>query len=432
MAASTHDPQTTAEKLVAWSILSTWVMWLIGGLYLVGPALAWVLFALVAKDKYLAPALPHIQRPRPIGWPIGMWVAGMVAMLIILFIGHINFQIGFTGTLKSSVGWAKGWALLAIFPLAGAALHIRPTVIYRAICKLGAQTLCLLPVFLVAPFIGLPETLWVSPLRVLGGSGDEYFAAVLYTIEPGSGAARWQFFAPWSPAAGMVAIIHFFCAAQERNPKWKIVGVLAALAIVLFSQSRLALVALLMIWPLVWGISKLDRPWTWFACVPILLVGSWIAPAILEFLQWSLGEFSSARVDSSRVRDILGRIALDRWENEAYWFGHGVVERGPHLVEYMPIGSHHSWYGLLFVKGLAGLLALLIPITVSFFVCARAALRARMGRVGLSMILALILYSFGENLEVLSYLIWPGLILMGIALAAFQRAEEENGPRKED
>ena len=36
--------------------------------------------------------------------------------------------------------------------------------------------------------------------------------------------------------------------------------------------------------------------------------------------------------------------------------GTRIVERGPHLVEFMPIGSHHTWYSLLFVKGSSGAL----------------------------------------------------------------------------
>lgn len=419
------DPQNPAEKLIVWSILSTWILWLAGGLYLLGPALAWILAALVAKDYYISPALPPEKRPRPLGMPIWIWILGMAAMLIILLIGHINQNIGFGGTLKSSIGWAKGWALLALFPLAGAALHIRPEIIYRAICQLGAQTLCLLPIFLIAPIIGLPETLWVSPLKILGGSGSEYFAAVLYTIEPGAGTARWQFFAPWSPAAGMVAVIHFLAAAEEKNVKWKTIGMIAALAVALLSQSRLALVALAVIWPMAWGISQINKSWMWFAAIPIILIASWFAPALIDFAQDAQAQFAGARADSTRVRETLGRIAIERWQNEAYWFGHAIVERGPHLVEYMPIGSHHSWYGLLFVKGLTGLLALAIPMAIGFITCARAAVNGAIGRVGLSMMLMFFLYSFGENLEVLSYLTWPALILIGIALR--QQGKENSG-----
>ena len=43
-------------------------------------------------------------------------------------------------------------------------------------------------------------------------------------------------------------------------------------------------------------------------------------------------------------------------------WGHGTVERGPHIVEYMPIGSHHTWNGLLFVKGMVGYAGLAVPM----------------------------------------------------------------------
>jgi hypothetical protein len=43
------------------------------------------------------------------------------------------------------------------------------------------------------------------------------FTVVLYTFEPGTAMPRWQFFAPWSPAAGMVAVIHFLLAREEAD-----------------------------------------------------------------------------------------------------------------------------------------------------------------------------------------------------------------------
>lgn len=424
MAAPTYHPETPAERLIVWTLASTWWLWLIGGLYIAGPALGWVLAMLIARDAYLAPRLPIADRLRPISWPIWIWLAGMLGMLIILLIGHVNAGLGLGQTIKSATGWAKGWALLALFPLAGAVLQIRAEVIYRAICRLGRQTLLLLPLFLIAPVIGLPETLWVSPLKVLGGSGDEYFAAVLYTLEPGTGAPRWQFFAPWSPAAGMVAVIHLLCALEEKELKWKATGIAAGLAVALLSQSRLALVALAIIWPLAWLVSRLNRPWAWFAAIPTVILGSWLAPALIAFAEAAQANFAGARAESSRVRATLGRMAIERWQNEAYWFGHGIVERGPHLVEYMPIGSHHSWYGLLFVKGLTGLLAFAIPMLTSLLVCCRRALHHRIGRTGLAMVLVYLLYSFGENMEVVTYLCWPALVIIGIALRAEPVAAE--------
>ena len=413
MAAPADHPQTLAERLITGTITGTWLLWLVGGLYIAGPALGWLLAFLAFGQIYLGrKSLSAVPAT------VWLWMAGMAAMLIILWIGHANFSLGTGQTIKSSIGWAKGWALIALFIFAGAVLDIRTEVLARAVCRLGMWTLLILPVFIVAPFIGLPETLWVSPLRIVGGSGPEYFAATLYTIEPGAGTPRWQFFAPWSPAAGMVAVIYIFIAAKEQQLAWKFVGIAGFLAIALLSQSRLALVAVAVIAPVVWASGKVGRAWLWWLGAPAVLFVGLFGMEIVSIIEGLAADFSSARADSSRVRAALGRIALERWENEAYWFGHGIVENGPHLVEYMPIGSHHSWYGLLFVKGVLGAFALAVPLIASLFLLARKAPGSALARTGFALILALVLYSFGENLEILAYLYWPALILIGKSLAA--------------
>lgn len=411
MAETANHPQTAAERLIAKTIEWTWVLWLVGGLYIAGPALGWVLAGMAALAIYLDQA-----KASAIPGTVWIWLAGMAAMLVILWVGHANFELGLGMTIKSSIGWAKGWALMALFPIAGALLNVRAEVIYRAICRLGLQTIILLPVFLAAPYVGLPELLWVSPLKAIGGSGPEYFAAQLYTIEPGAGTPRWQFFAPWSPAAGMMGVVYVLLATQEKHSGWKTVGIVGGLLLALFSQSRLALVALLFIIPIVWGASRLSRGYLWLLAAPAILALGVFGPTLLELIESAISEFSAARADSSRVRAALGRIAIHRWETEAYWFGHGIVENGPHLVEYMPIGSHHSWYGLLFVKGILGAIALAIPLAASVGVLLIKAQTQASARVGLGLTLALVLYSLGENLEILVYLYWPALVAIGIAL----------------
>jgi hypothetical protein len=413
MAAPADHPQTAAERLISRTIAATWLLWLVGGLYIAGPVIGWLLATLVFLELYLGRKSLAI-----VPATVWTWLIAMAAMLLILWVGHSNFSLGTGQTIKSSIGWAKGWALIALFPLAGAVLDIRLSVIARAVCRLGMWTLIILPLFLAAPFVGLPEMLWVSPLKVVGGSGPEYFAIILYTIEPGAGTPRWQFFAPWSPAAGMVAVIYLFIAAQEKSLFWRLIGIAGFLAIALLSQSRLALVAIAVVAPIAWAAARMDRGWLWWlGAAGVLLIGLF-GVELAAFLEQLASDFSSARADSSRVRAALGRIALERWENEAYWFGHGVVENGPHLVEYMPIGSHHSWYGLLFVKGLLGALALAVPL---FLTLGRLAWTARAGavqRTGFALVLVLVLYSFGENLEILAYLFWPALVLIGKALAS--------------
>jgi hypothetical protein len=409
VASSTDHPPLPAERLIGGTIALTWVLWFAGGLYFAGPLLGWTLAAMACWRLYLGD--PAVRRPDAIAW---LWIVGMTFMLVALVAGHIVSGLDLAQTLKSVAGWAKGWALFALFPFAGAVLPVRRAVIIRAIGKLGLQTLFLLPVFIAAPMLHLPQTLYVSPLAMLGGSGNEYFATVLYTFEPGTSSARWQFFAPWSPAIGLVAVFHALIMGEERHRGWKAAGMSAALAMALLSQSRLALIALLVVWPVGWIVSQRTRPAAWFIAAPLALVAGVFAAAISAFVDQLTDDFNGARAASSRVRATLGRIALERWRGEAPWFGHGVVERGPHLVEYMPIGSHHSWYGLLFVKGLVGAAALAVPLFGSLALTAHGAAASRNARRSFALLFVLLLYTFGENLEVLGYLIWPGLILIGM------------------
>jgi hypothetical protein len=425
MAQTAHHSTLFPERLVACAIVGSWLLWFIGGLYIAGPALGWILALILLWRAYITPS----GRGPSIPLAATIWGLAMLAMLFILWAGHATNNLGAGQTIKSSIGWAKGWALIALFVIAGAGLKIRPETVYRAVCRLGRITLFLLPLFLLAPSLGLPQTLFVSPLKILGGAGDEYFSVVLYTLEPGTGTPRWQFFAPWSPAAGMVGIVHFLCAVEERDWRWKLTGIAAALAMILLSQSRLALVALLIIWPASWAITNFRRPIVWVSGAIAVLISGWMGPFLLNFVERAQSDFAGARADSSRVRATLGRIAIERWENEAYWFGHGIVENGPHLVEYMPIGSHHSWYGLLFVKGLAGMFALLLPMIASlFFIIVNGNPAAR--QIGLAMLMVLVFYSVGENLEVLAYLYWPALLLIGIALRKPIGIEGRSVPRR--
>ncbi|MGS0730738.1 O-antigen ligase domain-containing protein, partial [Shewanella sp. 0m-11] len=150
---------------------------------------------------------------------------------------------------------------------------------------------------------------------------------------------------------------------------------------------------------------------------------------VVDKVQQSVEAFKAARAGSTRVRQELANIALERWANEAVVWGHGIVERGPHLVEYMPIGSHHTWYGLLFVKGIVGAIALAVPLLVSLLALLKTLFSSRLSAVGVAIILQLILYTFGENLEILAYLFWPGLVIVGAALKEGSKGRLKEGTR---
>ncbi len=407
-------PQSLEERLIYGTIVWTWGLWLLGALYVVGPLLGYALvLLLIVRALGLTgeqPALPRL----PVS--VSLWVGGMLAMLLALLVAHVDFELGFLQTLKSAIGWAKGWALLAVFALAGAALRIRAAIVYRATGVLAAQTLALAPLFILASVVGLPSSLYVSPLSIVGGPGPEFFDVTLYATGDTSGSIRWRFFSPWSTAAAFLAGIGFVFALYERWRIGKVIGVVSAILVCAMAGSRTSVVALPAIVVLVLLISNIRRPPVAMTIAVLAAVAVLMTDEIVMAYQDLDESFKSARAASSRVRAALASIAYHRWETEAPIFGHGIVERGPHLVQYMAIGSHHTWHGLLFVKGAVGFLALAIPLGWSIVELSLKAQTDRVARAGLGVLLALTLFSFGDNLEIVAYLIWPGMVVVGIAL----------------
>lgn len=345
----------------------------------------------------------------------------MAGMLLALWVAHATEQLGTGQTVKSSIGWVKGWALLAIFPLVGACLAIRPALVIRAMSWLAVQTLVLIPVFVAAALLHLPNKLFVSPLQAVGGPGPEFFTLYLYTVDPSNGAVRWQFFAPWAPAAGMIGCLMFALCWFEEDRRFRWAGLVCAVLICLMTRSRMALLFVLIFPPALWVLSRLTRGWMLLGFALACMAFGLLADTVVAFVQDSIAAFKGARADSTRVREALGRIAVQLWWEEAPVFGHGIVVRGPHHVEFMPIGSHHTWFGLLYVKGLVGLVSLAVPLLWTFLETVLLAQVSALGRIGLSVFVILFFFSFGENLEILAYLFWPGMVLLGAAFAEAQR-----------
>lgn len=411
------QPENLPERLVWWSIILTYPFWFIGGLYVVGSVLSWLLLGCLVVMLLARYDHPEEYERIVISPVIWIWIVGMLFMEVALIAGHVDFNLGTGLIIKSSIGWAKGWAGLALFPLAGC-LKIRSGIISRAVCIVGLHTLLITPILLITPSLNLPEILYVSPLRAVGGPGDSFFDVPLYEIDHTTGDLRWRLFTPWGPALGFVGNVNFMISLQERNQKWKTLGMAGSILMCFICKSRLAQVAIVIIPLITMIVSRIRRPVTLIGLGIVSYLGGIMSPFLLASASNFWEGFKGARADSTRVRFALKSIAFRRWEEEAPVWGHGVVEPGPHLVEYMPIGSHHTWAGVLFVKGLVGFFALAVPMLVTFIALLHRASSQRysLGSVGLSMIIILFLYTFGENLEILVYLYWPGMVMMGLAL----------------
>ncbi|BFT31322.1 hypothetical protein D210916BOD24_24980 [Alteromonas sp. D210916BOD_24] len=396
-----------------WGVLIyTYPIYLLGTTYVVGSLLGWLVFAVFmlrwfvdGKRTYsTTPIISHV------------WTVSMIGMLIVLWIGHADWNLGLGKTIKSSIGWMKGWALIPLFIWLGAVTEIKKEVIIRGACVVGYHSAIFGLVTFVIYLTGFSGELYLSPLKAVGGPGDSFFDVSLYGMNPETGGGRWSFFTPWAPAAGLFACLLLLICVQEEDESWRIKGIIGCAVMCLLCQSRAGWAVFLFLVPFIMAKRFVSEPWFFIVVgVAIPLVLS-VGLPLIEYVLNSYEEVKASRPASTRVRQTLANIALQRWQAEAWFFGHGVVEPGPITVEGMPIGSHHTWYGLLFVKGFIGLLCLAIPLFLSVVALAVRSIVDKSAYLSLGMLIVLIGYSFFENLEILTNLIWPALFMIGASL----------------
>ncbi|WP_052055230.1 capsular biosynthesis protein [Myxosarcina sp. GI1] len=419
------QPQNFPERVVWYSMTWTYFSFLLGATYVVGSVVAWILFFYLLLKLWLQDEYTSEAERITIPWITWVWIIGMLMMEVALIFGHLDYNLPTSQIIKSSIGWAKGWALIALYPLAGC-LNIRPQIIYRAACVICFHTLVISPLLILAPILGLPETLYVSPLKAVGaGLGPIFFDVSLYAVDF-DGQIRQRLFTPWGPALGFVANVYFTLAVREKDKKWRWYGIIGAIYLSQICKSRLAQVCILSTPIFIFVLSRLIRPYMLMlmggASVAVGILATNIMNAIAAF--WK--NFKAQRAASSRVRAALKEIAFYRAETEAPIWGHGILQMGPHVVEFMPIGSHHTWAGLAFVKGAVGFYSLAIPMFVGFLFLLVKAQNNKDAGTALAILFILFLYTFGENLEILAYLYWPGLIMIGIGFRKSKTEQSSN------
>jgi O-Antigen ligase len=408
-------PQNFEEQLIWYSILSTYILYASGLLYIVNSTIAWILLAyLLLKLRKQKPDTPAEEKIR-IPWIIWLWIISMLVMAVGTYVGLVDFQYDTKGILRGLLNWTREWALFALFPLAGSCLNIRPQLIYRAICWLCLQSLFFIPISYAAYLLRLPNIVYSSPLERITQNGPIYYNVVLYFKEfDVSEGFRLTLFAPWSPGLALLGIIYFFFALQEQNKIWRWIGVLTSIMMTYLTVARTA-----------------------FICLPIVIISSWLftnfyhihaqilssitcfttgifSSFLLETIKNFQDNFTSSRQSSSRVREIIVRIGLERFKEAPIW-GHGHFQPGFEGTAKMPIGSHHTWVGLLFIKGLVGFFSFLIPMVYSLIYLLVKAQKNVTAKVALTFLLTLAIFTMTDNQESLAYLYWPGLIVMGVA-----------------
>ena len=404
------------ERIVWWSILCTIPLWLIGGLYIVGSILGWILCILKLLDNNTNDK----QNSSQINILILSWLIGSFVLLICLFIGHYNFELGLLTTLKSSIGWAKGWALFPLYMLCGL-MPIKKEIIVRSIALNCIFILVILIVGIILFLFGIQGSIYTSPLRFVSpGNTDAFFDFSLYYRDIVTNIIKVRLFTPWSPALGLLANIYFWIIINESSLKIRNIALLSVFSLCIVSGSRAAIASIVII-PTILFISRNVRGYLVFYAASLsTAIATIYYDAIITFSSDSWQQVRNLRSDSSRVRSLLTEISLQRWIDEAFWWGHGIVIKGPKLVEYILIGTHNTWVHLLYAKGLIGLIAFLVPMLILLILSLFNFIKNKTDKLSTSCLgISLVLwqYTISENLEMLAYLYWPGLILVGISFS---------------
>ncbi len=411
-------PENFPERLVWYTLVGTYAIYFIGGLYITGSILGWILFIYLYRTLWTQSQTSSLKTRIAIPQIMWIWLAGIFVIELTLVASHINFDLGSSLLIKSSITWARTWALIALYLLAGS-LNIRPQLLYRAVCIVCLQTLLLAPIGFLIYFANIKNPWYVSPLKIIGGpSAESLFRVGFYVMSEGNQEIRWQFFAPWAPALGLIGTIYFILALQETDKKWRWIGIIGSIFMCVVSASRVALISLPIVFLLSWLLTNFKRPSLYISLGSVSFISVIITPFLSTAFENISQKFNSYRSTSTDTRNYLYRLALDRWKNEAPIWGHGAMTLAPRFTKgetLLYIGTHHTWYGTLYINGVVGLLALAIPMICSFVDLIVKAQKSEIARVGLRIFLILFIFSFGENLETAAYFYWPALVMIGIA-----------------
>lgn len=409
MSRNNIEPQNLPETLIWYYIIGTYGLYLLGAQFFAAILLACFLTFYLLRQWWSETEETPSQEKIIFSSSTWVWLVAMLVLALALVIGHLNFDYGVVQIVKSSLKWIP----FALFPLVGH-LNIRPQLIYRAVCILCLQSLILIPIFLLASLLNIPGHLYTSPLAILGGATSRY-EVMLYASDIGQ--TRLYLFAHHSVAIGVVGNIFFWLAQQEPSQKWRWFGMSGAIGMIIVSVSRVAILDLPFVLVSSWLLTNFFRPWIYFAAGLVSFLTGVFAPTLIKALETLKEQFRDIRPGSSEVRAGIWDMTLRRWWNEAPIWGHGVIEgRGPAAVAYMPLGTHHTWYSILYTQGLVGCIALAAALVWIFIDLVLKAQASKHAKVGLNILLALIPFTFSEIIHNISFLYWPGLIMLGISL----------------
>lgn len=336
-----------AEKIVFWTIALVPLWWILGLQVAVYPLVGWYLF------------YRSLKWPGSIAFPFGwnMWWTYIAVWLCSLVV-NLAMGVAEIGRSTTTLGSIFGiWTLTVIVWYAMRRCQVRYAVVVRAICILGLCQLiavgCGEAYLRVTGSLIPTQSLIVAVYPSVPYSA--YFGAELYGFDElawdEDPVPRLKSFYYWAPIAGTISIFICMAALSERDLRWKVIGVLGALATAYYAAARsgqvgIALALLIALW-LGGGRARQVLNWSF---VGLLTVSPIIFSQLYKY-------FFEYRSDSAAARLALYDETF-KYFLRAPLIGYGTHGRSEILE--VPLGSHSQVYSTLFHTGVLGSAILIV------------------------------------------------------------------------
>jgi hypothetical protein len=300
---------------------------------------------------------------------IWLWLAtGVFQALASVLNGMLqsDLQLGMRNALSFT---AIGWLFAAMGIATGAASSLTGPQAARLYARLAVYTLVLGILTLTAahagfklPSISTPVSMISSTSEVLRQYGGVKFLHDEITL--GSQTTRLVLMYPWAPALGIGSLGLLLISSRCDQLGWRVSGMAGGLLGVIFSWSRLAVLAAI----LAVTVLLLLRSPVWLRVAAGLTGAAALALAMLfGFDPFSLadqlyGFLGKARAGSTLARDIIVDAS---WAGflRSPWIGNGWIGESVHSIENLPIGSHSTVYGTLYTGGVLVFTAFALAMT---------------------------------------------------------------------
>jgi len=334
------------DKLFHNFLTFTPVLWFMG---LLTPAAALLLVKLAA-DRWPRDRLSNVV--------VASWMSIGAAQAVASILNGIvadNLGLG----LRNATSFAVlGWVFAGLAIAVGSAWRLATQDWAKDTARLGCYVLVLGAACGLLRLLGVTSLVVPSPLALAMPNSEtmRFYASLNFFGSEstlGELKTRLVLFFPWATALGLGGLAIAAVSLRTTSITWRILGIAGGVVGVIFSWSRIAIAALVLL-SCVFGFSRLPaRVRAASLAVAIAVLAVMLASGHNPIsLAGQLREAADqARQGSSIARDLIYEKSYEGFLNSPI-IGNGWIGESVHSKEDLPIGSHSSIYGVLYTGGL--------------------------------------------------------------------------------